>query len=149
MYEDYLEEFIFKTAKLIAKKLFGRNTDDENEEAVEDPSTNPSDDLITNVNTESEEVAEENSPNVEQSNEEAKNDEPDENEFEILEKQQKPSDDACVEKVDDPDYGENLQIFKKIFFLCLQDADYRSRGGEGTRKINSGNERKIFKNRTG
>lgn len=25
MYEDYLEEFVFKTAKLIAKKLFGRD----------------------------------------------------------------------------------------------------------------------------
>lgn len=120
MYEDYLEEFIFKTAKLIAKKLFGKNTDDENEAAVEDPSTNPSDDLITNINTESEEVTEENSPNVEENNEEAKNDEPDENEFEILEKQQKPSED-CVEKVDDPDYGENLKnIFKKTFFYVYK-----------------------------
>lgn len=29
MYEDYLEEFVFKTAKLIAQKLFGRSDTDE------------------------------------------------------------------------------------------------------------------------
>lgn len=35
MYEDYLEEFVFKTAKLIASKLFGRPSDSKEEENEE------------------------------------------------------------------------------------------------------------------
>lgn len=36
MYEDYLEEFVFKTAKLIAGKLFGRKSDTNDENAGTD-----------------------------------------------------------------------------------------------------------------
>ena len=48
MYEDYLEEFVFKTAKMIAKKLFGRAQKSKNAVEVkespkkeEEPATEP------------------------------------------------------------------------------------------------------------
>lgn len=48
MYEDYLEEFVFKTAKIIAKKLFGRAQKSKNPvevkavpKKVEEPVTKP------------------------------------------------------------------------------------------------------------
>lgn len=48
MYEDYLEEFVFKTAKIIAKKLFGRGQKSKNAVEVkevskkkEEPATKP------------------------------------------------------------------------------------------------------------
>ena len=39
MYEDYLETFVFKTAKLIAMKLFGRVRKSKNEEAEAEPTS--------------------------------------------------------------------------------------------------------------
>lgn len=102
-----MEEFIFKTAKLIAKKLFGRFANEkEDETVIEEPSTNSTDELNSNkdsstttANTKTEEVGDKN-----KSTDEPKNGETDDNEFEILEKR-RPSD-AIAEKVEDSDYGE-------------------------------------------
>lgn len=142
MYEDYLEEFIFKTAKLIAKKLFGKNSDDKADEVVEEePTADPSEESNANVNPESDDVDEESNSNAEQGIESAKDDETDENEFEILEKQ-KPSD-AVAQREDDPDYGE-CYAFILFYLNVLKDVHYRSRSGKGTRKINFRNKGEIF-----
>lgn len=113
MYEDYLEEFIFKTAKLIAKKLFGKFAGEKEADVVEDePSTSAT--VDTNVNTD--QVTDESKPNEEEeSNVESMNDEGDENEFEVLDGQKVS--DAVVENGDD--YGEHGK--KSFFFLiCLK-----------------------------
>lgn len=108
-----MEEFTYKTAKLIAKKLFGTTADDEKDQAADDTSANPSDEVITNVTTDSETGTENIIPNAEEGNDDGtKNDETDENEFEILEKQ-KPSD--VIDKADDENIGKNSEIFKFLF----------------------------------
>lgn len=124
MYEDYLEEFIFKTAKQIAQKLFGKTADEKDEDAEEEPLLNPSDD--SNVNTD--EVTEESNVN-EEDNEDAKNGATDESEFEILDKQ-KPSDDT-VERTEGTDVGGEsnvvvcpMNVSRKTRLPC------RSRNGE-------------------
>lgn len=111
MYEDYLEEFIYKTAKLIAKKIFGTVSDDQNVQNEEQNDLNgdnvnkPSssdrstDDLAAKENTD-EVVSEASNPNVDDDNDESSKDETDENEFEILEKK-KPSDDNADDGDDD------------------------------------------------
>ncbi|XP_037028365.1 GPI inositol-deacylase [Bradysia coprophila] len=118
MYEDYLEEFIFKTAKLIAQKLFGKSTDEQNDDDADDASTTEpgqpdelnanennvdakellSDNLNTNENTEDADEANE---------QDTKNDETDENEFEILEKQ-KPNSDTVAENTDETDFDPEV-----------------------------------------
>ncbi|KAJ6637478.1 GPI inositol-deacylase, partial [Pseudolycoriella hygida] len=127
MYEDYLEEFIFKTAKLIAKKLFGRSIEEKEDEVVEEPHTND-----TNANGESEEIVKDNSPKNDVKEEEntameavkdnaatseadkdnvasnvAKNNEAEENEFEILERQKASNE--VAEKNDDPEFDPEVE----------------------------------------
>lgn len=115
MYEDYLEEFIFKTAKLIARKLFGKSTEennDDDEHSTAEPSQ--SDDLNENEKADAEVSmsdnlnANENAEDAAENNESeqgTKNDETDENGFEILE-EQKPASDAVAENTEETELGE-------------------------------------------
>lgn len=115
MYEDYLEEFIFKTAKLIAQKLFGKSVDEKNDNDVDESSTaepSQSDDLNENADTKTRPVDGDLTTNddvakaANENDEDTKNDETDEQEFEILEKQKPSSDTVNAEKTDETDYGE-------------------------------------------
>ncbi len=117
MYEDYLEEFIFKTAKLIAKKLFGKYADEKEDEVdADEPSTDQCEDLnagdeVTKDSITNENVDESEPTIVDESGQDNKADKTDENEFEILENQ-KPLSDGEKADNDDPDCGK---IRKKNF----------------------------------
>lgn len=84
MYEDYLEEFIFKTAKEIAKKLFGRssgrnseNSDNaKGEDTAKESSSIAEDETTDNKNSDKAEMADKEvipvkEENIEESSEEA------------------------------------------------------------------------------
>lgn len=79
MYEDYLEEFIYKTAKEIAKKIFGRssglhseNSEKTKENKTEDENTeNKNEDKEEDTVAEEDELANNKEENIEESPEEA------------------------------------------------------------------------------
>lgn len=56
MYEDYLEEFVFKTAKLIAQKLFGKKSTTKSNDANENDECRP---LVASTSSGTEDVTDE------------------------------------------------------------------------------------------
>lgn len=51
MYEDYLEAFVYKTAKLIAMKLFGRERKDRNKQEKEEPKKEEASETLVKSNS--------------------------------------------------------------------------------------------------